>query len=34
MFFGCDEKKLKVPPKFMQNFDNEILPYEYKDDGY
>jgi surface protein len=34
MFFGCDEKKLKVPSKFVQNFDNEILPYEYKDDGY
>ena len=33
MFFGCDEKKLKVPSKFRQNFDNEIVSYEYKDDS-
>ena len=31
MFFGCNEKAIKVPSKFMQNFDDNILPYEYKD---
>ena len=33
MCFGCNEKKIKIPPKFMQNFDDNILPYEYKDDS-
>ena len=31
MFFGCNEKKINVPSKFMQKFDDNILPFEYKD---
>ena len=33
MFFGCNEKEIKLPSKFMNNFDDNILPYEYKDDS-
>jgi surface protein len=32
MFFGCNEKAIKVPSKFMPNLDDNNVPIDFKDD--